>query len=395
MARLLAEARLAIGDAAGARELLRPLVSGGAADPRLRFLLAQALLAAGERDAADAQIDRLLEAEPPLIDAVLLRAGQQLDAGDSAAAIERLRGAQRRHDLSHAERQRVVSLLGSALHRNGQYQAAWEQYLGLDPRTAEVVAIRDEKALLLEPDGPAEGAMEREVAWSWPPQPLADGRPEPVLVLGWPGSGRRDLLRALSGHAGICVVDDPLAAQAERRSVVSHPQGRERLDQLKPAEIQLARRKYWKLLRRRHARAGEALTVDAMWVTVEALPTVYRLFPQAHVLLLRQDRRDLALSWLQAGYRDQEGMARLYRSQQALLAKCQAGVPLKFVEVDAAELQRAPGVVLRDVVASLALAWDAGVERAWNARAPEDLPEPGRWKSYETWLQPVLEALET
>lgn len=395
MTRLLAEARLEAGDPAGARELLRSLVSEGAQDPRLRFLMARALLAAGEREGADAQVDRLLACDPPLVDAVLLRAGQELDAGDPSAAIDRLRRAQRRHDLSHAERQRVVALLAAALHRNGQYQAAWGQYLGLDPRTAEVIAIRAEQPLLLEPDGPAESAMERDVAWSWPPQPLADGRPEPVFVFGWPGSGRRDLLRALGAHAAICIVDGGPAAQTERRQLVSHPQGAARLNALKPAQIQLARRKYWKLLRRLDARAGGTLTVDAMWLTVEAFPTLYRLFPQAHVLLLQQDPRDLALAWLQSAYRDQENMARVYRQQQALLARCQAGVPLKYVEVDAAQLQREPSGTLRDVVAALALPWDAGVEQAWHAQRAAELPEAGSWKSYETWLQPVLEALES
>ncbi|MEJ8567298.1 tetratricopeptide repeat-containing sulfotransferase family protein [Elongatibacter sediminis] len=394
MARLLAEARLEAGDPAGARELLRPLLSGGAPDSRIRLLLARALLEAGEREAADDQIDRLLEADSPLVDAVLLRAGQELGDGRVAEAVERLRGAQRRHDLDHRQRQKVVGLLGRALHENGQHQAAWEQYLGLDPRTAEVVTVREEKPLLLEVNEPAETAMDREVAWSWPPQPLDDGRPEPVFVFAWPGCGRRDLLRALAGHPGIGVIDDAPASQTERRLLASHPQGQSPLDAMTSAQIQLARRKYWKALTRLDPRAGDLVTVDAMWLTVEGFPTIYRLFPQAHMLLLRQDPRDMALSWLQNGYRDQEGMARLYRRQMGLLERCQAGVPLKYVDVDAAELQRNPGAVLRETLAALSLPWDDGVERSYLSQSRQELPEPGSWKHYEPWLQSVFEALE-
>lgn len=393
MALLLAEARLETGDAPGARELLRSLLSEGAPDDRTRLLLARALLANGECEAADAQIDRLLEADQPLVEAVLLRARQELDAGDVDDAIERLRGARRRHDLGHRQRQDVLALLGSALHRGGRFQAAWEQYLGLDARSAEVVTIRDEQPLLLEVDEPAETAMEREVAWSWPPQPLDDERPEPVFVFAWPGCGRRDLLRALAGHSGLQVVDDPVTSQTERRLLVSHPQGAGPLNGLTVAQIRLARRKYWKAVRRVAPRPGELRTIDSMWLTVEAFPTLYRLFPQAHVLVLQQDARDMALSWLQNGFRDQEAMADLYRRQQALLDRCRAGVPLNYIEIDAAALRHDPGRILREVIADLGLGWDDGVESAYSALPLQDLPEPGSWRHYESWLQPVLEAL--
>ncbi len=394
MARLLAEARLEAGDAAGARELLQPLLGEGDPDERVRLLFARALLAAGEEEAADAQIGRLLDSAAPLIDAVLLRAQRDLEAGRPDEAIERLRGAQRRHELDHRRRQRVVALLGRALHDTGQHQAAWEQYVGLDPRSAEVMAIRDEKPLLLEVDEPAESAMERDVAWSWPPQAVDDGRPEPVFLFAWPGCGRRDLLRALAGHPGIRVVDDPLTAQTERRLLVTHPQGRNPLNAMTAAQIQLARRKYWKALNRGSAGAVAEAVVDAMWLTAEGLPTIYRLFPQSRVVVLSQAPADMALSWLQHGYRDQEAMARVYRDQARQLERCRAGVPLRYVDVDAAELQAEPGSVLRTLIADLSLAWDEEVERAFLAVPRQDLPVPGSWKHYEPWLQPVLEILE-
>lgn len=397
MSRMLAEAKLSSGDALGARDLLRPLLASGAPDDAARLLLTRALHQAGEKEAARAQLDRLLQSDNPPVDAILFGAGEQLAERDLAGAIERLRQVQRRHELSHAQRQRAVSLLAHALHQAGEYQSAWEQCLGLDPQVAEVMSLQQEKALSLEQDQPAETAMDREVAWSWPPQALDDGRPEPVFLLAWPGAGQRQFLQALNAHSGILVVQDALASQKERRLLISHPQGREPLNRLTSAQIQLARRKYWKSLRRVEAHAGERLTIDALWLTVEALPTIYRLFPQARVIVLSADPRDLAVAWLQASFKDPEGMARRYVQQAGLLQLCQESVPLKYIEVASERVQTDTANCLREVISALGLAWENPVEETFreSARQPDmGQPEMGSWQHYAEWLRPVLRILE-
>jgi hypothetical protein len=231
--------------------------------------------------------------------------------------------------------------------------------------------------------------MDREVAWSWPPQPVDDGRPEPIFLLAWPGAGQGRLLQALAAHSEIQVVQDDVSTQKERRLLISHPQGCEALNALTAAQIQLARRKYWKALRRISAQAGERLTIDALWLTVEALPTIYRLFPQAHVILLQSDPRDLAVSWLQSSFKDPEAMARRYMQQAELLQRCQAGVPLKYIEVENGRLAEHTGNSLRDLTSALGLAWEGQVEDTFRQSAIL-MPEPGGWQHYESWLQPVL-----
>jgi len=392
LARMLAEAQLALGNAAAARELLRPLLAEGAPDDAARLMLARALHATGESEASRAQLERLLQSDNPPLEAILFDAESRAADGELANAIESLRGVQRRHDLSHVQRQSAVRLLATALHRQGDYRSAWEQYLGLDPQFADIMQLPDEQALVLGAEQPAETAMAREVAWSWPPQPLDDGRPEPVFLLAWPGSGRGRLLDALAGHSDIRVLRDSASEQSERRLLVSHPQGRDALNSMTPAQIQLARRKYWKLARHAHRRAGEFLTIDAMWLSVEGLPTIYRLFPQAKVIVLQADPRDLAVGWLQASYRNPEAMARRHAQQSRLLQLCQAGVPLKYIEVDGERLQEHSGNGLRDLVSALGLAWEAGVEDAFrNSKSP--LPESGSWRHYENYLEPVFKAL--
>jgi tetratricopeptide (TPR) repeat protein len=393
MCRLVAEAKLASGDTPGAMELLRPMLSEGALSDDMRLLFARALLASGEREAADAQIDRLLEAEMPQVDAVQLRVREHLEDGDLESAIEHLRAIQRRLDLKPRQRLKAVALLADTLHKTGQYQAAWEQLIGLEQREAETMVIRLEQPLQMESNEPAESAMERDVAWAWPPQPPADGRPEPIFVFAWPGAGREDLLWSLASHPNIVVVNDNVAAQEKRRLLISHPQGKGPLNQLTIADIQLARRRYWKALRQADPMAGSFNTVDSAWLTVEAFPTIYRIFPQAQVIILGQDPRDMMLSWLQSGYGDLAQMAKLYSGQLALLERCRAGVPLNYIDIDSQHLLANPAGTLREMISSLSLAWDPIVEDAFNAGAKRDLAERGAWEHYAEWLQPELEAL--
>ena len=392
---LLAEAKLNCGDAPGALGLVQALLDSGQTGPAVQLLMVRALHMCGATADADARLSQLLELDPAPVDAVLYSAERLREPGDHALAIQRLRGVQRRHDLTHRQRQTAVALLGDALHQAGNYQAAWEHYLGLDQKTAEVMTIRTEMSAHLVADEPAETAMEREIAWSWPPQPPDDGKAEPVFVFAWPGAGRAELLAALNGHSGICVVNDRLDEQSRRREVVCHPQGKGPLGSLNSAEIRLARRKYWKALSHSDSRAtNAAVTVDAMWLTAESLPALYRYFPQAHVIVLEQDARDLATGWFQAGYRDLAAMAGLYKQQLALLERCRSGVPLHYINVDARRFEHDAGSVLREVVSALSIAWEPAIEASWKTGTlTRDLASPGKWSHYETWLQPVFAAL--
>jgi len=399
LTRLLAEALLATGDAIAARELLRPLLAGGAPDDAARLLLVKALQLTGEKEAAAAQLDRLLQNDQPPIDAVLFNAAGQLAKGDLSTAIQALRNVQRQHDLSHTHRQRAVRLLADALHRDGQYQSAWEQYLGLDTQLADVMALLAEEPLQLQVNQPAETAMVREVAWSWPPQPPDDGRPEPVFLMAWPGMGQQRLLQTLAAHSQVQVIQDELSMQTERRLVVSHPQGRDPLNALTVAQVQLARRKYWRSLQRAASRSASGAGadtlryIDSMALTVEALPTIYRLFPQAHIIVMQADPRDLVVSWLQSSYRNPEAMAGRYAHQAALLQRCRAGVPLKYIEVDSKQLAAEPGKILREVISALGLAWEVRLDQVFN-ESGFTLPESGSWRNYANWMQPVFRVLD-
>ena len=391
--RLLAEGLLETGAHRDALDTLRVLLTEGAGEANTRLLFARILLETGETDAAESQLERLLNEDDPLPDAVLLRARRLMHAGEHGEAEKMLRALRRRHDLDTRQRVRALELLGDVLHDAGRYQQAWEQYIGLPERVPDVLKIRAEQVLQMEPDGPAESAMTREVAWSWPPQPPEDGRPEPTFLFAWPGSGRERLLAALGAHPGLAVVADPTDGQRARRELVSHPRGADALNRFNNAEQLLRRRKYWKALRAARPDVVERPALDAMWLEAAALPTIYRLFPKARVIILRRDPRDMVAAWLQAGHPALDEMARVYAQDLEHLALCVDGVPLDYSELDLAQIEADPGESLRALLSDLGLPWDDAVERAWTSARAAQSVGTGEGRHYATWLAPAMEAL--
>jgi tetratricopeptide (TPR) repeat protein len=387
----LSRAKLEQGHTDQAMELLRPLLSEGAPSPGTRMLFARILMDTGENEAAENQLTRLLKQELPLAEAVLYRARMLVADGDLDGAGELLRTMQMRHDLRGSERKQAVRMLADTLHQAGKHQAAWEQYMALGTGMPDVLSIRAEQPLQLETNEAADSAMVREVAWSWPPQPPKDNRPEPVFLFAWPGSNRQRLVEALRAHPGVCLVSDDVGGQKSRRLHISHPQGAGPLSALTEADVQLARRRYWKAVRKVDPMAGQLPTIDDMWLTVEAFPTLYRLFPQAHVIVLERDPRDMVLAWLQDGHLDLDTMAEVYADQLRLLQKCRDGVPLNYVDVDHQSLMEDPGTVLRDMFTGLGLAWDGAVETAFASTAADNVAEQGDWQHYSNWLQSALD----
>ena len=63
----------------------------------------------------------------------------------------------------------------------------WQQFRSIESGQPAVASLGAEI-----PEGhyePAETAMNRELAWSWPAELPGEGRPDPVFLFAWPGSG--------------------------------------------------------------------------------------------------------------------------------------------------------------------------------------------------------------
>ena len=359
--------------------------------PELDLLHIRLLFATGDNLTAQTRLDDMLAAEEPVVDALTLQAEQHLSAGQLDDAEQLLRETRRRHDLDNKRRLTVARLLAEVMHQQGNPQSAWEQLLSLAAHDAEVLQILSEQPLQLQANEAPESAMSREVAWSWPPQPPEDGRPEPVFVIAWPGTGRRRLLAALSSHPGVQLINDPLAGQTERRLIISYPQGAGPLNALSNADVLLARRRYWKSLRRAVIdQVGVGMAIDSIWLSADALPSIYRYFPQARIIVLRRDPADMALSWLFEGYKNTSQMAERYQHELAQLDRCLDMVPLNYSLVDYDALDADSGQILRNLLMELKLPWVDEVGAVFEETRADHIKPAGAWNAYAVWLEESL-----
>ncbi|AKS41042.1 tetratricopeptide repeat protein [Wenzhouxiangella marina] len=300
---LLARLDLADGNEDHARRVLLELADGD--DARIarhaRFLLADLL---AEQGRADEAIKRLLQGEDADAEALWKAAGLASQVGDRAqekACLERLLASA---GVPEALRRRAASRLADLLDRAGDYsaaaehleQAAWRSAIELAEDAEEIVEL----AL-----SAAEGSL--------PKVPVDDGRRAPLIVLGWPGSGREAVIDALAASSAV----DALALQdwPARRQILLD--ALDKLDQGAPDEA--AQR----LVRRRYARrAGDrgdvaSVTLESGVLFAPELIAALRAFPEARLVRVQADADDLEIYWKLSGFADTERMKAAYEQDRA------------------------------------------------------------------------------
>ncbi len=366
---LVCHAQLRAGNTAAAIAAIQPRCNREDASAEARLAYVQALEADGREAMAQELFEALLAEDPPSVDVLLYRARKWFDAGD-VAAIDALQDLVNRPGLSTQRLLQVRRLLAEALHAAGRFPEAAGQYAALAHRCAEILSIdADFEGSGVDPTT----AMTPEATADWPREAPGDGRPDPVFVIGWPGSGQERVLPSLAAHSGLRMVIDPGPNQAQRRAHVDRPRGADALARLDDAQVQLRRGRYWKAMESLGVKGGERTVLDGMWLTVEALPTIARLFPGARVLVVTRDPRDMSVAWMMSGYRDLGLMARIYGNQLALLQRCREALPLNFVDVDYDAVEAAPAESLAAIQEALGLAPEDAVTATFEQGA---LPVP-------------------
>lgn len=375
---LISQAQLRAGNTAAAIAAIQPRCNRANASVAARLAYVQALEADGREAMAAELLDELLAEDPPSADVLFYRAKRWFDAGDPAA-VDALQDLVNRPGLSTQRLLQIRRLLAEALHRAERYPEAAGQYAALAHRSAEILSVdSDFVGSGVDPTT----AMDPAVTAGWPREAPGDNRPDPVFVIGWPGSGQERVLPALDAHSALRMVMDPSPNQAKRRAHIDRPRGAEALAGLDDAQIQLRRGRYWKALDALGVKPGDQTVLDVMWLSVEALPTVARLFPGARVIVVTRDPRDMSVAWMMSGYRDLGDMARYYGNQLALLARCREALPLEFVDVDYDAVEADPAGELAKLQQALGLE----PERAVTERFDEvPLPVPVTRGVYEKY----------
>ena len=292
-----------MGYLAGAREAYRRAV---AIDPRHAQAIGQLAVIASR--AADWPQARRLAEEALTLDpgqpvATTALAGAEAAEGDPAAAEQRLRGllADGARAGAH-ERAVALSALGDVLDRLERPRDAYTAYEAAGAAFRDLYASRftrsgAETSLAVATRLTAYFAGANAADWRRAP-PRSEPRNEKghVFVIGFPRSGATMLGQALAGHRDVVTLDEQDLLADAARAFMDRPEDLSRLAEISPTQADHHRALYWSRARAAGAEVAGRVFIDKLPMNSLALPLIVKLFPQAKLLILRRDPRDVVLS---------------------------------------------------------------------------------------------------
>jgi tetratricopeptide (TPR) repeat protein len=306
-------------------------------------------------------------------------------------------------------------LQGQLLDGVGEYDGAFEAYsrmnevLAREPTNplARAAELREQLR-----DRLTRTTSEWRQAWATPPLP--SDRPAPVFLLGFPRSGTTLLDTMLLGHPRVEVMEErPVLAQLRTEGGDF-----ESLAAMSADDVRRSQNRYFELAADYAPLTGNSLLVDKSPLHLQSLPQIYRLFPDAKVILALRHPADVVLSCFMAKFRMNASMsnfvqldtiAEFYDLTFALWEKSLALFPVEVHRVVYERMIEDPEAVLRPIVENLGLDWQPEIvdhQRTAKKRGVittasyAQVTEPlyrgaaGRWQRYRKHLKPILPVLQ-
>ncbi len=331
--------------------------------------------------------------------------------------VQAMEGLLGRKDLPDRDRSLLHFGLAGVFDARGKYkqaathlgtanalQAAWKTACGLSRDADEHSQFIDQLIASFTPD-----FITRRRGW-------VDPDPRPVFVVGLPRSGTTLVEQILASHPkvhGAGELREVLRIFEALPSLVGQPRidPFQALELLSPESARAAAQQYLDRLNSA-APTTAARVIDKMPDNVQLLGLIAVLWPGSHVIVCNRDVRDIAVSCWFTGFETNpwtnswELMARWFADHQRILEHWRRTQPVKCLEVGYENLVGDLQGHARRMVEFLELDWDPAcldfqtsrrVVRTASlvqVRQPLHSRSVGRWKNYESNLQPLLEAFQ-
>lgn len=382
--------------------------------------LADAAAKEGDAETGQKLAARALAIDPDEASAVCALASLEIEARDGVAAEKRL-SARLRNRLVDNDRTRVLTLLGDALDRQDRTQEAFAAYRQaqqnfrsvyadlLEPRQGRpshrrfIEAITDQVRNAPPMRGPA-GVAE------------VDGAATThVFLLGYPRSGTTLVENVLASAPEVVALEERDTLADTDEVLVGNDGRMPDLDTLDPALVADLRAGYWRRVRAMAGDVAGKTFVDMNPFNGIKLPVIARLFPDARILIMRRDPRDVVLSCFRINFTpspaawsfsDLEETARHYDALMQLIELCRERLPLACHEIRYDRLVADFEATVRDFAAFIGLEWteafrsfdrtaqQRGVRTASATQVRRGLYDGrGQWRRYADELAPALPIL--
>jgi tetratricopeptide (TPR) repeat protein len=361
----------------------------------------------GQRDAAAACYERVLQLEPDAAEPLARLAGLSRAAQRDDALIPRLRAARDRPAATWAERASVGFALGKRLDDCGDYDAAFAAYTranrdswaaapsGVPPYDAQAEERLVDRLIQVF-DG--RGAVASSTARN----------DRPLFICGMFRSGSTLIEQVLAGHPCVRAGGElALLPQLLARQLQPFPDSVVGLDARRLDDLAA---QYLDALARLFP-AGERIT-DKRPDNYMLIGLIKRLFPRAKIIHTVRHPLDVCLSnfFLHLDHRmnyafDLQHIAQHYRQYRRLMAHWRALHGEDILDVDYDRFVAAPRDLAARLLAFCGLEWDercldiaarqgaVKTASAWQVREPLYQRSSGRWKNYEPQLAPLRAAL--
>lgn len=382
--------------------------------------LADAAAKRGETAAARELAERALALQPHDPAAVCALATVAIEARDGADAEHRL-AALLASGIKGDDRTRALTLLGDALDRQDLTDRAFAAY---DEAQANFRTIygpvlapgdnRPSHRQYIETIG-------GQVAAAPPMSPfaalerVAGAADTHVFLLGYPRSGTTLVENVLASAPGVIALEERDTLADVDDVLVMNDGTMPDLDALDPAQVVELRAAYWERVRGYAGEVNGSVFVDMNPLGGLKLPIIARLFPDARILVMRRDPRDVVLSCYRINFTpspaawafsDLTEAARHYAGLMALTQLCRERLPLAFHDVRYDRLVTDFEGTVRAMAAFIGIEWtDAfrdfdrtartrGVQTASATQVRRGLYDGrGQWRRYAKQLAPALPIL--
>ncbi|MGK7296569.1 MAG: tetratricopeptide repeat protein [Candidatus Wenzhouxiangella sp. M2_3B_020] len=375
------QARVAdsLGDSQRAQSLLEPIIAADADERQRegRLLLARVLSSANpdDVDAARAPIAGLLDRKTPVPEAVVVWSIVLGQAGRYSEAAQAIEDLLERDVASESDTRILRNRLANCYDAADERALAWANWQKgqwrAAPHLARLQAQRES------------GALHKWLEHDWAPfEPvmLDDDRPAPVIVAGWPGTGREILLSALVGHPEVTMLDPQ--GETRRLESIGVPAMPDHVVNASKEQLLIGRKRFLRGIRRE---SGPQVVLDAGWWPASAIPALARYFPGTTVVFPQADADDMAVQWRSDGYAGVDDLVADYRRELELWERMREHLDLRVIDVGRSELVDDASAAAERVIGELGLPADPRVpENAMRIRDGHRFVPEGRGKRYRT-----------
>lgn len=378
----------------------------------------------GDHDDARRHAATALALDPANAVATNALASAALGSGDGDVAAALVEPLLARLTMPSLERSLAHTLLGDACHRQRDFDGAFAQYQAAN---ADFAAIHAAEAVR----SPSQtsfiealiGGFAATDSQQWGHAPGAQppgAAARHIFLLGYPRSGTTLVENILASLPGVAALEErPTLAAADQDHIVGDSaaiaEGLARFAQADAAALGTYRRAYWDMVVDAGVAANAAAFVDMDPMKGTRLPFIARLFPDARILMMRRDPRDVvwscfrtsfAMSSQTLDYTSVERAARHYDALMRLTELALERLPLAVHVVDYHRLVRDFDAETQAMCAFAGLEWSDAVrrfDRTAKARgvSTASVAQVGRglydgtrqWEAYADHLAPVMPIL--